>query len=110
MLCAGSAAKSGNGAEGRNLQGESNLNANEQREIPRFSAMHISKTAQNRENEPLDPNTYPGLLLVSIFYLFFFPFAYIMTSANLHSVFLSSLFCHSLFLYFGVNVSSFFMK
>lgn len=56
---AGSAAKSGNGAEGRNGQGETITNANEQREIPRLSTMYISKDAPNRENERLDPNMYP---------------------------------------------------
>lgn len=89
LLYAGSATKSGNGAEGRNHQREMNLNANEQREIPRFSAMHISKTAPNRENETLDPNMYPEpTICFNILSIFV---AFIMTSANLHSVSLSSL-------------------
>ncbi|GMN43904.1 hypothetical protein TIFTF001_013103 [Ficus carica] len=49
----GSANRNGNGAEGRRVQEESNLNASGQREITRLSAMQISKAAPDRENEPL---------------------------------------------------------
>ncbi|KAF4364774.1 hypothetical protein F8388_018450 [Cannabis sativa] len=54
----GSAAKNGNGNEGRQVREEQNLNASEQREINRISAMHISKSASDRENEPVNPNTF----------------------------------------------------
>lgn len=63
LRCAGSAAKSGSGSgigtEERQVQGETNLNANQQREMQRISTMQISKAASTRENEPADPNMYP---------------------------------------------------
>ncbi|GLT72442.1 hypothetical protein SLA2020_443770 [Shorea laevis] len=54
----GSAAKSGSGGgtEERPVQGERNLNASEQREIQRISAMKISQAASARGNEHADPN------------------------------------------------------
>ncbi|KAK7842003.1 cell cycle checkpoint control protein rad9a [Quercus suber] len=58
----GSAAKSGSGSgigtEERQVQGETNLNANQQREMQRISTMQISKAASTRENEPADPNIF----------------------------------------------------
>lgn len=71
LLYAGSAAKSGNGADGRNAQGETISNANEQREIPRISRMCISKAAPNRENESVDPNMYPETTTCFCIYQFF---------------------------------------
>ncbi|PON52082.1 Rad9/Ddc [Trema orientale] len=53
----GSATRNGNGNEGRQVQEEQNANASEQREITRISAMHISKSAPDRENEPVNPIT-----------------------------------------------------
>ncbi|GMY21612.1 cell cycle checkpoint control protein RAD9A isoform X2 [Fagus crenata] len=54
----GSAGKSGSGSgtEERQVQGETNLNTSEQREIQRISTMRISKVASTRGNEPTDPN------------------------------------------------------
>lgn len=57
--CAGSGAKSGSGAEAGQVQGERNLNASEQRDIQRFSTMHISKAASAARNEPVGLNMYP---------------------------------------------------
>ncbi|XP_062084813.1 uncharacterized protein LOC133790969 [Humulus lupulus] len=54
----GSAARNGNGNEGRQVREEQNSNASEQREITRISAMHISKSASDRENEPVNPNAF----------------------------------------------------
>jgi hypothetical protein len=50
---------SGSGTEERQVQGETNLNTSEQREIQRISTMRISKVASSRGNEPTDPNMYP---------------------------------------------------
>ncbi|XP_050143193.1 uncharacterized protein LOC126618992 isoform X1 [Malus sylvestris] len=52
----GSGARSGNGAEGGQVQGERNLNANGQREVQRMSKLHISNPASAGGNEPVDPN------------------------------------------------------
>lgn len=62
LRCAGSAAKngSGSGTEERQVQGERNLNASEQREIQRISTMQISQAASARGNECADPNMYPN--------------------------------------------------
>lgn len=57
--CTGSGAKSGSGAEAGQVQGERNLNASEQRDIQRFSTMHISKAASAGGNEPVGLNMYP---------------------------------------------------
>lgn len=59
MLCAGSATRTGNGIEGRQVPEERNSNASEQREITRISEMHISKPAPDKENEAVNPNMYP---------------------------------------------------
>uniref|UniRef100_A0A2N9I5X9 Uncharacterized protein n=1 Tax=Fagus sylvatica TaxID=28930 RepID=A0A2N9I5X9_FAGSY len=52
----GSGSGSGSGTEERQVQGETNLNTSEQREIQRISTMRISKVASTRGNEPTDPN------------------------------------------------------
>lgn len=59
LLFSGSGARSGNGAEGGQVQGERNLNANGQREVQRMSKLHISNPASASGNEPVDPNAYP---------------------------------------------------
>ncbi|KAF2316855.1 hypothetical protein GH714_042196 [Hevea brasiliensis] len=55
----GSAARSGSGADGRQAQGERNLNATEQREIQRISMIQISKDACAQVNEPAGPRCHP---------------------------------------------------
>ncbi|XP_024032431.1 uncharacterized protein LOC112094969, partial [Morus notabilis] len=54
----GSANRNGNGTERRQFQEERNLDASGQREITRLSAMHISKAAPDRENEPIISDTF----------------------------------------------------
>ncbi|KAH7574682.1 hypothetical protein ACOSP7_008920 [Xanthoceras sorbifolium] len=51
----GSAARSGSGAEERQVQVETNMNAGEHREIQRISTMQISKDTSARENAAADP-------------------------------------------------------
>ncbi|KAE8678184.1 Detected protein of confused Function [Hibiscus syriacus] len=51
----GSAARGGNGVEGRPVQIQQNLNVSEQRDIQRISIMQITKDATIRENVPAAP-------------------------------------------------------
>ncbi|XVF31376.1 hypothetical protein REPUB_Repub16aG0140600 [Reevesia pubescens] len=51
----GSAAKSSSGVEERQVQGQRNLNASEQRDIQRISMMQITKDAPIRERVPAAP-------------------------------------------------------
>ncbi|XP_044481700.1 cell cycle checkpoint control protein RAD9A isoform X2 [Mangifera indica] len=50
-------ARSGSGAEGRQVQGERNVGASEQREIQRISTIQISKDAPIRENVAAGPTS-----------------------------------------------------
>ncbi|KAG4176791.1 hypothetical protein ERO13_A11G267700v2 [Gossypium hirsutum] len=52
----GSAAKSSNGVEERQVKGQQNLNASEQRDIQRISMMHITKDAPIKESVPAAPS------------------------------------------------------
>lgn len=56
--------RSGSGVEERHVQGERNPNTNEQREIQRISAMHISATGPGGGNVPNGKNLYPKILLI----------------------------------------------
>ena len=69
---AASANRNGNATEGRQVQEERSLNAFEQREITRISAMNISNAGPSTEHEPVNPNRYPAsycLLQYSISYV-----------------------------------------
>ncbi|KAK2976908.1 hypothetical protein RJ640_024742 [Escallonia rubra] len=57
----GSAAKSGSGVEERQVSREKDLNTNEQTEIQRIQAMHISKAGPAGDNLSSGPNPYPEI-------------------------------------------------
>lgn len=56
---AGSAVRSGSGAEERQVNGQRNMNGSAQRVIQKTSTMHISKNTSARENGSEAPTSYP---------------------------------------------------